>query len=135
MGRLLEGTQIVVELSQDRYDLGKIIPEKRGKMDIQSSSHPGRAEPPLILSIDIGTSSVKTAIFDLLGRSIAGSVARRPVEVITLPDGTLVVDADRLLNSVWDCIDATMAHSMASHQQIAGVGCCTFVSNVLGVES
>ena len=103
-------------------------------MEIQSSILPDRAEPPLILSIDIGTSSVKTAIFDLLGRSIAGSVARRPVEIIARADGTVVIDVEPLLNSVWDCIDETMAHSKASHQQIVGVGCCTFVSNILGVD-
>jgi len=103
-------------------------------MDTQSGISQSRVEPPLILSVDIGTSSVKTVIFDRLGRSLTISIARRAVEIITRPDGTFVIDPDQLLNSVWDCIDETLARSQAIHQHIAGVGCCTFVSNILGVN-
>lgn len=93
-----------------------------------------RAEPPLILSVDVGTSSVKTAIFDLLGRSIAGSLARRGVDVITRPDGTAIVEADPLMNSVFECIDETLEQGKDYQSQIAGVAGCTFVSNILGVN-
>lgn len=92
-----------------------------------------RAEPPLILSLDVGTSSVKTVIFDALGRSIAGSIARRAVQIITLPDGTAIVEADPLVKSVFECMDETMESGKDYPHQIAGVASCTFVSNILGV--
>jgi gluconokinase len=136
VGRVLlaDVIRVVVELPQGGYDSGWIRMKLPGKMDTQSDISLSRVEPPLILSVDIGTSSVKTVIFDRLGRSLASSIARRPVEIITRPDGTVVIDPDQLLNSVWDCLDETLARSQTTHQDIAGVGCCTFVSNILGVN-
>lgn len=95
----------------------------------------GGSKSPLVLSIDIGTSSVKTGLFDMQGQLAAGSLARRPVDLLTGADGTAVIDPDSLLETVWTCIDQTLANREGKPQQIAGVGACTFVSNILGVDT
>ncbi len=94
----------------------------------------GRAESPLILSLDIGTSSVRAAIFDRLGRAVEGLEARQPHEIRTTKEGASETDADLLLELVWRSIDAVLAHPGCPKKQIGGVATCTFVGNILGVD-
>jgi gluconokinase len=93
-----------------------------------------RAELPFILSIDIGTSSVRAAIFDRLGRAIEGLEARQPHEIRTTKEGASETDADALLELVWRCIDKVLGHAGHLGNQIGGVAACTFVGNILGVD-
>ncbi len=94
-----------------------------------------QAEKPFSLSVDLGTSSVKTAVFDLYGRMVKGSYFHQPVVLFTQADGTAVIEADALLESVWDCIDRTLECIGSHANKIAAVGISTFVSNILGVDS
>ena len=64
-----------------------------------------QAESPLILSLDIGTSSVRAAVFDRLGRAVEGIEARQPHEIRTTKEGASETDADLLLELVWRCIE------------------------------
>jgi gluconokinase len=93
-----------------------------------------RAELPFILSLDIGTSSVRAAIFDRLGQAVEGLEARRPHEIGTTKDGSSETDADALLERVWRCIDEVLCRMGHLKDQIRGVGICTFVGNILGVD-
>ena len=93
-----------------------------------------RAESPFILSLDIGTSSVRAAIFDRLGRAIEGLEARERHEVRTTKEGASETDADALLERVWRCIDGVLDHAGYLKDQIRGIGICTFVGNILGVD-
>ena len=45
-----------------------------------------RAEGPLILTLDIGTSAVRTSLFDCLGRAIDGMDPRQPLEIAIVFD-------------------------------------------------
>lgn len=93
-----------------------------------------RCESPLILAIDIGTSRVRTLVFDRLGRAVQGLEARRPHQIEARTDGTSEGDPDLLLSFVWDCIDETLARAHPLASEIKGVGLCTFVGNLLGVD-
>jgi gluconokinase len=93
-----------------------------------------QAESPLILSLDIGTSSVRAALFDRLGRALEGLDARQPHEIRTTKEGASETDADRLLELTWGCIDVVLGHAGYLRDQIRGVAACTFVGNVLGVD-
>ncbi len=44
-------------------------------------------EPPLIVTLDVGTSSVRAFLFDRLGRGVEGVEGRRAYEMRTTPDG------------------------------------------------
>ncbi|MDH4267604.1 MAG: FGGY family carbohydrate kinase, partial [Deltaproteobacteria bacterium] len=92
------------------------------------------AEDPLILTIDIGTSSVRTALFDRLGRALEGLEARQANEIRTTGEGASEADPDLLLQRVFGCLDRLMGKARPLAGRIAGVAACTFVNNILGVD-
>ena len=94
-----------------------------------------RAEGALVLTIDIGTSAVRILIFDCLGRAIEGIEARQPLEIKTTADGASEADPDLILERTWRCIDSVMEQAASLGQRIEGVASCTFVGNILGVNS
>jgi gluconokinase len=96
---------------------------------------PSEAESSFILSIDIGTSAVRTALFDRLGRAIRGMEARQPLEIKTTTEGASEADPDVILERVWSCIDSVMEQATSMSQRVVGVASCTFVGNILGVNS
>ncbi len=93
-----------------------------------------QGESPLILSLDIGTSSVRASLFDRLGRAVEGLEARQTHEIRTTKEGASETDADALLERVWRCIDRVLVHTGHLKDQIKGVATCTFVGNILGVD-
>lgn len=99
-----------------------------------SSVAQAQAESPLILSLDIGTSSVRAAVFDRLGRAVEGLEARQIHEIRTTKEGASETDAELLLDLVWRCIDTVIAQAGHLGEEIRGVAVCTFVGNILGVD-
>jgi gluconokinase len=94
-----------------------------------------RAEGYFILTIDIGTSAIRTALFDRFGRAVEGMEAREPLEIKTTTEGASEADPDLILERTWSCIDSVMEQALPLSQRIAGVASCTFVGNILGVNS
>jgi gluconokinase len=104
-------------------------------MDEQRSTiTPSKAEGPLILAIDIGTSAVKILLFDRQGRAVEGIQSRASFEIRTSKDGASEVDPDGLLEIVWKGIDSTLAKAGKLAKAIVGVASCTFVGNIMGVD-
>jgi gluconokinase len=93
-----------------------------------------RAEKPFVLAIDIGTSAARAVLFDRLGRSITAMQARGAFGVRATADGGSEVDADALLEAVWQCLDTLLDRAGSSAEAIAGVAACTFVGNILGLN-
>ena len=96
---------------------------------------PATAEAPLVLALDVGSSSARAAVFDRLGRQVEGFLARRSYRLTTAADGTAEADARALFDAVASCVDEVLARVRSAGQRIHAVGICTFVSNVLGVNS
>ena len=99
-----------------------------------STVAPDRAEEPLILAIDIGTSSVRTALFDRLGRAVQGFEARQKHEIRTNTEGAAEGDPDALLELVFTCLDRVVTRRRDLDGKLGGVAACTFVNNILGVD-
>ncbi len=99
-----------------------------------STIAPDRVEEPLILAIDIGTSSVRAVLFDRLGRAVQGVEARQGHEIRTLPDGASEADPDALLELVFQCLDQIVSRAGHLGGKIGGVAACTFVNNILGID-
>jgi len=93
-----------------------------------------QAEEPLILALDIGTSSVRAALFDRLGRAVAGAEGREMHEIHRTSEGASEADPDFLLQLVFSCLDQVISRADHLSQQIQGVAICTFVNNLLGVD-
>lgn len=114
----------------------KKSPASTAQGDTGTSPKVSRAtfEPPLILAIDIGTSTVRTVVFDGLGRAVQGLEARRPHKIEVRRGGICETAPDPLLRLVWDCIDETLAKASPLTDELKAVALCTFVGNLMGAD-
>ena len=88
-------------------------------------------QPPHVLAIDIGTSSVRAILFDRSAR-IASPSFQKPYDMETTPDGGVYIDADRLAAEVGSVLDDFCASG--GKTAIDGVAMTTFWHNLVGVE-
>ncbi len=94
----------------------------------------GEAREPLVLALDLGTSSVRALVFDASGRVVEGSRAGRPLQFRSLPGGKVEAVADQVLEGAFSVVDACLAGLGKEAGKIAAVGACSLVTNVLGVD-
>lgn len=94
-----------------------------------------KLKTPLILTLDIGTSSTRTMLFDAAARPVPGCVAQQPYRVRTTPDGGAEFDTADLLDAAVGAIDEILAQAGSRAAQIGGVAVDTMVTNVLGVDA
>lgn len=88
-----------------------------------------------ILALDIGTSSIRAVLFDQLAQPVPGMESRQALSIGAGVDGAFETDPDTLLSKIWVVIDEVAAKASALPGPIAGVCCCSFVSNVMGIGS
>jgi len=85
-----------------------------------------------ILSIDVGSSSVRAGLYDGSGDDIEGTEVRLDYDFEYTPDGGASKDADELLDLVALAVDGTL--SAAEGTRISGVAMSTFWHSVLGLD-
>lgn len=90
---------------------------------------------PLILAIDVGTSSARAYVYDVHGDMVDGWGARRPYAVHTTQDGGVEIAADPLFDLVVACVDATMTAVGTEARRISAVACDTFWHSLMGISS
>lgn len=95
---------------------------------------PLEAELPLIVSLDIGTSSIRASLFDRMGRAVEGLKARQALEIQTSSEGASEAAPDSILKTVFECLDQLMERMGPLESGIGGVAACTFVNNILGID-
>jgi gluconokinase len=93
------------------------------------------AEAPLVLALDIGTSSVRALLFDAQARQVRIPVARRETRLHVSQDGASELEPDHLLTSLWACVDECCQAAGSQVNRIGGVAISTFVSNLLGMDA
>jgi gluconokinase len=86
-----------------------------------------------VLAIDIGSSSVRSGLFNGEGDSIPGTAARRPHRFTFSAGGRVEADPQALSELVIQCIDETL-ESPAARAGIAAVAFCTFLHGLLGTD-
>lgn len=91
------------------------------------------ARDPLVLAIDVGTSSVRAFVYDAQGDMVEGWGARRRYAVHTTQDGGVEIAVEALLDLVTDCISEALSAARAGAHRIVGVGCDTFWHSLMGV--
>lgn len=92
-------------------------------------------QSPLVLILDIGSSSSRALVYDSTATLIANSLVREKSAFHVAADGTAVDDPAALRDRVSRCIDGALA-ALGSHAaQIGAVGCATYASNVLGLDA
>lgn len=96
------------------------------------------AKRPFVLSIDLGTSSARSALYDADAQLVEGVYAQIPYQMTTTPDGGVEIEADRLLELVFRVIDDLLRKcdqlQIDLKGQVATIGTCTFWHSLLGVD-
>jgi gluconokinase len=90
---------------------------------------------PLVLTIDVGSSSARAILFDDRANAIDGMSARRSYEFQTTPDGGVEIAADALLDLVVGVLDETLHKAGERSSGIVAVAVSTFWHNLVGVDS
>ena len=90
------------------------------------------SEGARVLSVDLGSSSVRAELFDGSGTREEGTETKLAYELEYTPDGGVAVDADELLDLVVRAIDGAL--EKAGDAPISGVAASTFWHSVLGLD-
>jgi gluconokinase len=96
---------------------------------------PAQAQDPLVLALDVGTSSVRAILYDALGRAVEGAEAHVPYQMDTTPDGGVEIDARRLLAITSESIDGLLPNAPGLLDRTCGVACSTFWHSLMGVSA
>ena len=95
------------------------------------------AERPLVVALDLGTSSARALIYDMLGRLVEGVESRIEYQMTTTPDGGVEMDPDELIHILCRVIDGLVEQASKLipdfSTALCGVGCCTFWHSLLGL--
>jgi gluconokinase len=90
---------------------------------------------PLILALDIGTTSTRALLFDAAGQPVPDCLAQIPNQLETTQDGGATFQPDQLFDHVVTVIDQVLQRAGARAKQIGAVVSDTFVGNVMGVNA
>ncbi|MGC3988440.1 MAG: gluconokinase [Chthoniobacteraceae bacterium] len=85
-----------------------------------------------MLAIDLGTSSTRTALFDLRGRRLLESTAQHGYPLLTTPEGGAELDPRVLEKTLHRCLRETLKH--ADGARITAVGGSCFWHSMIGVN-
>lgn len=93
------------------------------------------AEAPLILALDLGTSSLRALLFDRHGRTVQESEEQHPHRIRTTVDGGAETDPLPLFDLLVRCIDGALARAGDRAREIAAVGTSCFWHSLVGVDA
>ena len=96
---------------------------------------PDRAERPLALAVDVGSSSVRSALHDRLGRAVAGCSVQVPYAWDVAPGGSVRLPHRTLLDLVGRALDglAVAAGPLAAETAVGGIA--SFIHSVVGLDA
>jgi gluconokinase len=95
---------------------------------------PDVARSPLVLALDIGTSSVRALAYDGSGRCVNGWEVHKPYRVTAMSRGGIVVDAEELLDHSLACIDGVVSAARNSGRSLDAAACDTFWHSLMGLD-
>lgn len=99
----------------------------------QHFTQPMRTPPPVMLSLDLGSSGLKGSAFDTLGRSLAGLEAHAPVALRYAPGGVAEVDLPALIQGIEEILDRL--HQRLGQRPVLGVALTSFVSSLVALDT
>ena len=89
---------------------------------------------PLILTLDMGTSSVRAMLFDVRGRALPDAEVQLPYAQRTTADGGVEADAETLLELTVSCVQKLLQKTDKDIQgRLVGVGISCFWHSLVGV--
>lgn len=101
----------------------------------EQATDTGAATTLYVLAVDVGTSSVRAALFDAAGDAVPHTIAQRQYPQLTSDEGEIAVDADVLVAATVAVIDTALALAGPLAQHIAAVATDTFWHSLVAVDS
>jgi gluconokinase len=97
----------------------------------------GDASGELILALDVGTSSVRTALFTTRGKRLSGSLTQAQYPLLTDAAGKAEIRPDRLLSATRHCINTTheWLKSQSNTPTVSAVGTSCFWHSTIGTDA
>jgi gluconokinase len=92
------------------------------------------ANAPTILTLDAGSSSVRTLLFDAGGRPVDGFGTQLPYSFDTTPDGGVEIDPDKLVGICIKALSAACVQLRHANIKPAAVACDTFWHSIMGID-
>lgn len=92
-------------------------------------------EQPLILALDIGTSSVRAALSDAEANPIPRASVKIDRTLAATADGGSEIDADEALRQVIAAIDAVLEKTTKIKGEIEYVASCSFWHSLVGIDA
>jgi gluconokinase len=100
-------------------------------MTVVSAEH---ARTPLVLALDLGSSSLRAILMDALGREVEGAVVQTKHTLHTTADGGAEDWPDEMLERLYTAVDGLLEKAPEAAREVRAVAMSSFVSNVLGVD-
>jgi gluconokinase len=92
-------------------------------------------ESPCIVSLDVGSSSVRALLYDAGARQMEGYGAALPYRIQTTPDGGAEANPDQLCDMAVDCLDEVHRQARESGLQVIAVAGSAFWHGLMGVDA
>jgi gluconokinase len=89
---------------------------------------------PLVVALDIGSTATRGGVHDAAGRRVHGLQHKVPHAFTVAPDGTSVIDPDRVTAEVEQVLDAVTGDPRLA-TRIAGVAMDTFAASLIAVDA
>jgi gluconokinase len=93
---------------------------------------PAAQAAPLVVTLDVGSSSVRALAFDTRGRALDGG-HRQAYEPTRTPDGGVEMDAEQLVTMAGETLDGMVAALGRRGEAVVAVAISTFWHTLLGV--
>ena len=88
---------------------------------------------PVVLALDVGSSSIRAMLFSAKGRSVEEQTSQVTYAMSPKPDGGVECEAEMLLGCVGKAIDALLQRAGRLASRVAGVGISCFWHSLVGV--
>ena len=89
----------------------------------------------MILSLDIGTSSVRAALYDYEANLVTRTSVKIERSLTVTSDGGSEIDADEALAQVVSAIDAVLEKTLKLKGDIEYVASCSFWHSLVGIDA
>lgn len=103
-------------------------------LETTANNLPGTGTP-LVLALDIGTSSVRGALYDERGAEVRGTQERLVRGLETTAGGGAELDADEAIEQTAEVIDAVVEHAAELGARVAAVAVACFWHSLVGLDA
>lgn len=93
-----------------------------------------KAQDPLVLALDVGSTATRGSLHDAHGVPVRGYRHKLTHSFTTAPDGTSIIDPDQVVEELGQIIDVVIGSRKELVGRVAGVAIDTFAASLVGID-